>query len=175
MHHVNERRRNMTRSKHRYVQVISAIVLGVLLTLTTNDSRSAVEAQTGQPFSTVNFRSAFAYEQLTFSTVSLGFTAATYAPTVTDQPAAFSHADYAEMSCTDNAQAAPNNLMRYRLDNVAPTAGVGTTIGPNLTGGTGGILIIWGFANISHFHGIRLGTTDVVCGIHYFKQSVNIP
>lgn len=144
--------------------------VSLILLLTTSAT-----AQNNAQFNTTTFRSAFAFEQLTFSTVALAFTAATYAPTITDQPAAFSHADYAQISCTDNGQAAPNNLMRYRMDGTNPTASVGTTMGPNVSGGMAGVLEIWGFSNISKFRGIRLGTTDVVCGVHYFRQSSNIP
>lgn len=106
------------------------------------------------------FRRAFAYEAVTLDATAGGvaFTAATYAPTVTDQPSAFSRAELAVVNC-NNAQA------RYRVDSAAAvTASVGMLIQD------GDWFLIYGYNNIAAFRGIRTGATSVVCDVTYYRN-----
>lgn len=105
------------------------------------------------------FRTAFAYEQVTLDATAGGitFTAATYSPTVTDQPSSFSRAELAVVNC-NNSQA------RYKVDGGT----VSTTSGMLVNDGDW--FLIYGFANIAAFHGIRTGATSVVCDVTYYRN-----
>lgn len=117
--------------------------------------------------STVQIRTAFAFEQLTVSTVSKVFTAATYNPTVTNSPSRLTRAELAVFSCEDNAGTAPDNAIRYRDDGTAPTTSVGVIVRPF------DVIAVNGYNNILNFKMIRDGAVDVVCDVHYFRASSN--
>ncbi len=104
-------------------------------------------------------RTAFAWESVTFDATAggIGFTSATYNPTVTDKPSEFSRAEVAVLSC-QTAQ------MRYRVDGGTVTSSNGMLVNP------GDMLIVYGFSNISAFRGIRTGGTSAVCDITYYRQ-----
>lgn len=122
---------------------------------------SILEAQTNnQPTnSTTLVRKAFAYEAITLDATAggIGFTAATYAPTVTDQPSAFSRAEMAVVNC-NNAQA------RYRVDGGTVTTSNGMLIQD------GDWFLIYGYAHIAAFKGIRTGATSVVCDVTFYRN-----
>ncbi len=109
---------------------------------------------------TIRFRTAFAYEAITLDSTAggVGFTSATFNPVVTDSPSSLTRAELAVVNC-NNAQA------RYRVDGVAA---VTTTNGMLIQDGDW--LVIYGFAHISAFKGIRTGATSVVCDVTYYRN-----
>lgn len=120
-----------------------------------------VQAQQQEPLnSTTRFRTAFAWESVTFDATAGGvaLTSATYNPTVTDKPAEFSRAELAVMSCV-TAQ------IRYRVDGGTVTSANGMLVNP------GDVLLVYGFSNISAFRGIRTGGTSGACDITYYRQN----
>jgi len=104
-------------------------------------------------------RRAFAYEQITLDGTAggIGFTAATYAPTVTDQPSAYSRAEMALVNC-NGAQA------RYRIDGGTVTSSNGMLIND------GDWLVIYGYNNIAAFKGIRTGGTSTACDVTFSRN-----
>lgn len=117
--------------------------------------------QNNEPLNaTTRVRVAFAWESVTFDATAggIGLTSATYNPTVTDKPSEFSRAELAVMSC-QTAQ------IRYRVDGGTVTSANGMIVNP------GDMLMVYGFANISAFRGIRTGGTSGVCDITYYRQN----
>lgn len=112
-----------------------------------------------QPPNNTTFRTAFAYEQVTLDNTAGGviLTAATYNPTVTDTPSSVTRAELAVVNC-NNAQA------RYKVDGGTVTTTSGMLIQD------GDWFLIYGYNNISAFHGIRTGTTSVVCDVTYYRN-----
>lgn len=110
---------------------------------------------------TIRFRTAFAYEQVTIDATAGGIalTAATYNPTVTAGVASMTRAELAVINC-QTAQ------FRYRVDGVAaPTSSVGMIWNP------GEERLIYGYAHIVAFRGIRTGSTSAVCDVTYYRNT----
>lgn len=92
----------------------------------------------------------FAFESVTVSTVSIGFTSATYAPSGA-QPA-----DLAVVS-TETAG------IRYRTDGSAPTAAIGHAMASDSE------FVVCGRAAIVNFRGIRSGGSDATIRVTFFR------
>lgn len=92
----------------------------------------------------------FAFETITVSTVSIGFTAATYAPSGQDQASA------ALISLETNP-------IRFRSDGTDPTAAVGH---PAVAGQT---IEVCGAPNVRKFRMIRSGAADGSATVSYFR------
>ena len=92
----------------------------------------------------------FAFEALTVATTSVGFTAATFAPT-TGTPAISAHLK------VETAQ------VRYRTDGTAPTATVGTILDP------GDTLTVWGTFDIASIRFIRTGGVSATLSVEYAR------
>lgn len=91
----------------------------------------------------------FAFETITVSSVSIGFTAATYAPTGEQQAFA------ALVSLETNA-------IRFRSDGTAPTAAVGHAVS------AGSNIEVCGTANVRNFRMIRQ-SADATATVSYFR------
>ncbi len=135
------------------------LVIAAALCLVTISNNTKLTAQQDL-LQTIRFRTAFAYEAITLDSTAggIGFTSATFNPTVTDSPSSLTRAELAVVNC-NNAQA------RYRVDGVAA---VTTTNGMLIQDGDW--LVIYGFAHISAFKGIRTGATSVVCDVTYYRN-----
>jgi len=111
---------------------------------------------------------AFAFEQITVSSSVKILTSATYAPTVTDLPSAFSRALLATITCNDNAGTTPDNQISVRWDGGNPTTSVGVLIFPYDT------ITLVGYTTITNFKAIRVGTTSVLCNVHYYRAPISV-
>lgn len=93
----------------------------------------------------------FAYEDVTVSTVAVGFTAATYAPT--GYPAAA-----VAVVTVDTA------AIRYRADGSNPTAAVGHPAAASQE------LVVCGVKAIAAFRAIRSGASDATLRVTYYRS-----
>jgi hypothetical protein len=117
-----------------------------------------------QQNSTVIIKTAFAYEQITFTNVAAGFSSNIYNPTVAGVPSSQSRAELATMNC-ETASAS----IRARWDGTAPTSTVGVIINQS------DFVSINGFGNISKFQAIITAATNVTCNVTYYRASSNAP
>jgi hypothetical protein len=107
--------------------------------------------QAGIACSGLNFSpTAFAFESITVSTSSIGFTAATMAPSGA-QPATYAN-------CT-----LETNPIRFRSDGLAPSSTVGQLVG------TGSNIEVCGQANLNALRFIRQGAADGTLQCHYYR------
>lgn len=134
-------------------------ILGLLFISSPNEIEVIAQTNPLQQ-NQLQFRTAFAYEAITLDATAggIGFTAATYNPTVTDQLSSFSRAEVAVVNCT-GAQA------RYRIDGAgAVTSANGMLIND------GDWFVIYGYANIAAFKGIRTGAVSVTCNATFSRN-----
>jgi len=118
-----------------------------------------------QPFSLTEYKSAFAFEQITVAATSIGFTLATYDPTPgTGQSRVDTRAELATVNCDNNAGA----TIRARWDGTAPTAAIGVTVI------AGADVAIYGYRNITNFRAIRTAATSVICNVHFYRRITNL-
>lgn len=108
-------------------------------------STGTVQASCGRPDSP----GVFAFETITVSSASIGFTSATYAPT--GQTPAFAALVTIE-----------TNSVRFRSDGTAPTASVGHIVTANQT------IEVCGTDNVKNFRMIRVGS-DASATVSYFR------
>lgn len=120
------------------------------------------EAQTNPQFTKTLYRSAFAKEQLTVSTVSKALTSSVYNPTVTAVASVNSRAEFADIECD-------THNIRVWLTGDAPTASVGILLS------TSTLYTIQGYHDISNFHGISADGSDAVCNVQYYRFASNTP
>lgn len=120
------------------------------------------KAQTNPQFNTTQYRSAFAKEQITVSTVSKALTSAVYNPTITDANPTTSRAEFADIECDTHA-------VRVWTTGDAPTASIGILFN------TGSIYLIQGYHDISNFHAISADGSDAACNVQYYRFSTNTP
>lgn len=145
------------RHKVLSVAVVSVvcIILGVIEGTTVD-----IKAQTNPQFNRTQYRSAFAKEQVTVSTISKALTAATYNPTVTNADRLTIRAEFADIECDTHA-------VRVWLTGSAPTASQGILFS------TGTLYTIQGYHDISNFHAISADGSDASCNVQYYRFSSN--
>lgn len=120
-------------------------------------SFTSTEAQT--PQLTVQYRTAFAWEAVTVTGAAggVGFTAATFNPTVTDMPSQYSRAELAVVNCNGAD-------IRYRVDGGTVTSSNGMLVRD------GDWILIYGYTNINAFRAIRTASTSVTCDATYYRN-----
>lgn len=121
-----------------------------------------LSGQTTPQFTKTLYRSAFAFEQLAITSISSGFTSATYNPTATDTPSFASRAEFADVECD-------SHNIRFWLTSQAPTSSGGILLQ------TGSILTIQGFHDIVNFKAISADGSTAVCNVQYYRFITNTP
>lgn len=142
--------------RHKVLSVVVVSVVCIILGVV----EGTVDAQTTPQFNRTQYRSAFAKEQVTVSTISKALTAATYNPTVTNADRLTTRAEFADIECDTHA-------VRVWLTGSAPTASQGILFS------TGTLYTIQGYHDISNFHAISADGSDATCNVQYYRFSSN--